>query len=137
MRRTALLLALLLATACTTTAQTGAEDGAVTLRVEPAAVSAGDSLKLVLENGLDEAVGYNLCTSGLEWRRGEAWAPIPSDRICTMELRILEPGQQADFAFVMPERPQLPAGEYRAVTGVEHMTSGGRTEVRSDPFRVE
>ena len=136
MLRPALFLATLLATACTTTAQTGGEDAA-TLRVEPATVSAGGSLKLVLENGLDEPLGYNLCTSALEWRRGEVWEPIPSDRICTMELRILEPGQAADFAFAMPERPQLPAGEYRAVTGVEHMTSGGRTEVRSEPFRVE
>src|SRR5690606_32987735 len=118
MPRSALMLMLMLATACTTTAQSAAEDAAVTLRVEPASVSAGDSLKLVLDNGLEEAVGYNLCTSALEWRRGEEWQPVLSDRVCTMELRILEPGQEADFAFAMPELPQLPAGEYRAVTGV-------------------
>lgn len=131
-----LLLAILLASACTAT-QSPPGEGAVTLRAQPAAVSAGDSLELVLENGLAEPVGYNLCTSALEWRRGEAWEAVASDRVCTMELRILEPGQEARFTFAMPQRPQLPAGEYRAVTGVEHMTSGGRTEVASEPFRVE
>lgn len=136
MTRHALLFTMVIAAGCTS-AQTARDDATVTLRVEPAAVSAGDSLQLMLENGLEEPLGYNLCTSALEWRRGETWQPVPSDRVCTMELRILEPGQEADFRFAMPELPQLPAGEYRAVTGVEHMTSGGRTEVRSEPFRVE
>lgn len=137
MLRPVLLLTMMLAAACTTTAQTAIEDGAATLRVEPTTVSAGDSLVLVLVNGLEEPLGYNLCTSVLEWRRGEAWEPMPSDRVCTMELRILEPGQDDRFAVQMPELPQLPAGEYRALTGVEHMTSGGRTELASEPFHVE
>jgi hypothetical protein len=114
--------------------QPAAAPAGIQLRAEPGELSPGDSLVLVLENGTDEALGYNLCTSGLEQRSGDAWRPVALDRVCTMELRMLEPNQQARFADPLPA--DLAPGEYRAVTGVERMASGGRQDVASEPFRV-
>ena len=104
----------------------GCASPAVTL---DAAVSQDRALELVLHNGSSRAIGYNLCASGLERRSEDGWQPVPSTRICTMELRRLAPGERAGFR-APPE--DLPPGEYRAVIGVD----GGPGEVRSEPFAV-
>jgi hypothetical protein len=103
-----------------------ATPAAVTL---DATVSQGRALELALRNGSSRAIGYNLCASGLERRSEDGWQPVPSTRVCTMELRTLAPGGAARFR-APPEA--LPPGEYRAVTRVD----GGPAEVRSEPFRI-
>lgn len=106
----------------------------VSLAVEPAAASTGESITLLLRNESSGAIGYNLCTSGLERQVGGDWQAVPSDRVCTMELRTLEPGQQARHAAELPGG--LPPGRYRYHTTVERLGAGLRDAVRSEPFRV-
>ena len=50
------------------------------------------SLELLLRNGSAQAIGYNLCASTLERRSGDGWQPVASQRVCTMELRLLGRG---------------------------------------------
>lgn len=112
--------------------QSGASD--VTLDVEPNTAAPGDSITLTLSNGTSSAIGYNLCTTGVERQQGSGWEAVPSDRVCTMELRTLEPGRQARYPTTLPD--PLPPGDYRAFTTIELMDAGDRTTVRSDAFRV-
>jgi hypothetical protein len=125
--------------ACGTTGQdeTGGEAVAtdITLRVAPVPATPGDSVSLTLHNGAAEAVGYNLCTSTLERRTGEGWEGVPDDRVCTMELRMLDPGQRADFPLQL--QPDLTAGTYRFSTRIEWLASGTSDLLHTDEFRVQ
>lgn len=109
--------------------------GDVRLNVEPESLSAGDSITLELSNGSAEAVGYNLCTSGLERLSGGEWQAVPSDRVCTMELRTLPGGERVRYELDLPS--DLPAGEYRYRTRVERLDAGEGRMLRSGTFRVE
>lgn len=131
MNKTSAMFALLLVAGCATQSSV---TPAVELRVEPAIVQAGDTITLVLRNNSDTAVGYNLCTSALERQNAGAWQAVPSDRICTMELRSLASGQETRYPFELPA--SLGAGDYRVVTGVENMPSGERNGVASQTFRI-
>ena len=126
-----IVAAALLLCACSTL-RSGAD--AVTLAIEPAAAAPGDSITLTLTNGTSTQIGYNLCTTGLERQEGSGWEAVPSDRICTMELRSLEAGQQTRYRSTLPD--PLSPGDYRAFTTVELMGPGNRETVRSDTFRV-
>jgi hypothetical protein len=106
----------------------------LSLDVQPLSLSPGGSLELVLSNGSSAAAGYNLCSSGLERRVGEGWEPVPSERACTMELRILEPGCQARYTLQLPR--SIAPGEYRYMTRVEDVEKGTHEIVRSVLFRV-
>jgi hypothetical protein len=128
-----LLLALLVTGGCT--GFRSEIDPGIQLLVEPTPAAPGDSVVLVMDNASGEPIGYNLCTSTLERRVGESWQPVPSDRICTLELRTLDPGQEARFAFMLEE--DISAGEYRAVTGVELLQSGEWIDVASEQFRIQ
>ena len=88
------------------------------------------SLELTLRNASAQSIGYNLCTSALERRNGDAWTAVKSRRICTMELRTLEPGSEARYSFSIAD---LPSGEYRARARIEGVT----TQVLSEPFHVD
>jgi hypothetical protein len=132
-RRCALALGLIVAAGCAPV-RTAPASPEIQLAVERSATSPGDSLVLVLENSSGAPVGYNLCASGLERRQGGEWQVVPSDRVCTMELRTLSPGAQTRYP--LAPSPELPPGEYRAVTGVERLTTGERLVVVSEPFRV-
>jgi len=108
----------------------------VRLSVQPTALPAGDSITLVLSNRSSGMLGYNLCTSELERRMGaEEWRAVPSDRVCTMELRTLAAGEDARYRLDLPSG--LAPGEYRFLTAVERLEAGERGSVRSDVFRVE
>ena len=133
-RRLASALAIVLGTYACTSMHPATSSSDVRLRIEPTAAAPGDSVALVLDNGSAEIVGYNLCTTTLDRRSGEAWEPVASDRVCTMELRMLQPGQEARITLALPA--DLAPGEYRAVTGVERMDAGERTGVATEPFQV-
>ncbi len=132
--RNALAVAAILLSACSPSMQAG-EGSGVTLSVEPTSVSAGASVTLVLRNGSASPVGYNLCTSGLQRSEGGAWAPVASDRVCTMELRTLAAGEEARYPLGLPGG--LEAGEYRFLTSLDRMDAAGPDSVTSETFRVD
>lgn len=121
--------------ACSRAAQVESAPAGVVLRVEPESPDAGERVSLVLENGSGGTVGYNLCTSALERERGGAWTPLPSDRVCTMELRTLQPGQSDRYPLELPAG--MEAGRYRFSTGIERMDAGTRESVSTEPFEVD
>jgi hypothetical protein len=111
------------------------------LTVEPRIAAPGATVTLVLHNDTAHQAGYNLCSSGLEQFQSGTWRPVPENRACTRELRIVAPGQQARYQLRLPT--SLAAGTYRFRTGVELQTnaprgttSHGHITVQSEPFIV-
>ena len=94
-----------------------------------ATVSQERSLELRLRNVSAQAIGYNLCASALERRSGAAWQRVASNRICTMELRSLAPGEEARY--VIPLAGLAPGG-YRARARID----GFPPEVATEPVRI-
>ena len=127
-------IAIVLLCGCRSSPQSGASTSEVILTVEPDAVAAGDSVTLTLSNESSGDIGYNLCTSSLERQSNGDWQSVPSDRVCTMELRTLGPARQTEYAIELPE--ELAPGAYRYGTSVEMLEEGIRHVVRSDPFQV-
>jgi hypothetical protein len=105
------------------------------LRAEAEAFVSGGGVRLVLENGSGEPLGYNLCVHALEGRVGSGWSPLPDTRICTMELRLLQAGGSASFDAILPG--DLSAGEYRFRVAVHFMETGRMRDLASAPFTVE
>jgi hypothetical protein len=132
--RTAVPILIALLAACGPALQNDFPVPGVMLSAAPVPAAPGDSVMLTLENGSGEQIGYNLCTSGLERRVGEAWEAVPSDRVCTMELRTLEPGREATFRLQLAA--ELADGEYRFSTRVERMEEGAGYVISTDPFRI-
>ena len=113
---------------------TGGSGGEL-LRTSATVYAPGASGDLILNNARSHAIGYNLCTAGLERRQGGAWVSAErGDRACTMELRLLEPGATASFRFTLPA--DLAAGEYRYSTRLENMTTGSGEVHSSNTFEV-
>lgn len=105
--------------------------GSVSLSAAPARAAAGSAMTLTLRNGSSQTIGYNLCTSGLLTSAG---TPVPSDRVCTMELRTLKPAASATYAWELPT--DLAAGRYRFTTGIDGMSSNRRGSIQSNIFEV-
>ena len=128
-----LILSLLVGAACGVTPGPETPSGA-TLQVAPEQVAPGDTVVLTLLNGASQTIGYNLCTSTLERRVGDEWEPVELGRACTMELRTMEPGGEADYRMALPT--DLAAGEYRFMATVEMMEVGMTEAARSGGFSV-
>jgi hypothetical protein len=128
--------AMLIAVGCTAIPQSAGTLAGISLHVQPETARAVQPgmLRLAHEHA-PERLGYNLCTAHLERRVADDWEAVPSDRICTMELRILEPDSSARYEYGLPAG--LAPGEYRAVTVVHMLETDDRLEVASLPFRVE
>lgn len=96
----------------------------------------GEVATLVLDNPLDERVGYNACTWTLELHRDDGWAPAPheDERVCTMELHTLAAGDTAHTEFALDER--LPDGRYRLRATLHRLDAGSRETYRSGTFRI-
>lgn len=107
----------------------------VALIVEPARVAPGDSVTVQLTTTLGDGIGFNLCSSTLERRLANDWQAVPSDRICTMELRTLVPGDTARFTFHLSDG--LAPGEYRYHIRVVRSPTDEMRDVSSEPFRVQ
>ncbi len=137
-------LAALLSLGCSSSS-TGSEPGRqlsplpgasqITFQAERSTYRRGDTATIVLRNGTDQQLGYNLCHSSRELRTGDSWKRFSPLRICTMELRVLAPG--AETRHKEPITGEWQAGEYRIVTVVERMRSGDRGEIFTPPFTVE
>ena len=124
----------LLLSACT--AGNSSENGSVDIDfdVEPDEVAAGDSIRLELENDTRGTVSYNLCASVLEMESGGEWREMPADRVCTRELRILGPDEEARFRLQLPA--DLAEGRYRFTTGVQLEEGNRGVQLPSETFRV-
>lgn len=114
----------------------------VRLSVEDDRYEPGDSVTLTLENGSDHGIGYNLCTSTLQRRQEDTWTAVDGQReVCTMELRILPPGERATYETNIPSKLRdgspLPAGRYRYVTNIENMDSNTRTSISTAAWKVD
>jgi hypothetical protein len=127
-------LLMLLLGACAAVPVPVSADGPVTLAVEPRSLSPGDSLTLVLKNDSPGAIFYNLCPSVLERRARESWERVPSERMCTLELRRLQPGQEVRYPLQLP--PSVAPGEYRYAARIEDLRNGTHAIVRSGMFLV-
>jgi hypothetical protein len=132
--RTVLSAVTILLGACSPSMQTGDPASDVRLTVEPMPAAAGDSVVLTLHFGTAGQVGYNLCTSSVERQTAAGWEAIPSDVVCTMELRVLEGGQEATWRTAVASG--LSPGEYRYTTGIEAMPAGERHVIASSSFRL-
>ena len=103
--------------------------------VEPEVAAAGSEVTLVLDNRTAAPISYNLCSSGLEHWDGGSWQAVPDTGMCTRELRIVMPGQQARYEKELPS--PLAAGNYRYRTGVERQAANpGFETLFSRPFAV-
>ena len=127
-------LGILLVTACTATppaptSQTSS--GSVEVRLHAERVSPG-TVRLTLDNGASQPIGYNLCSSELQRPSGTSWVRVETGDVCTMEIRALNPGFDATFEKKLPSA--LPAGEYRYVTSVESPMGGSHMLVATAPF---
>lgn len=134
--RSVALLAVVALAACAPVSQTtrSAED-AIVSDVRLLARTAGTArVLLTLENDSSGQVGYNLCASTLERQIGDQWTAMPSDEVCTMELRTLDPARSVAYEKDLPSG--LAPGEYRYVTSVESPLGAAQRIVVSDPFRV-
>lgn len=127
MKMATLLLSLMLGSACAMNSASESTNG-VTLT----AAHSGQAVVLTLRNDSGAAVGYNLCSSTLQRRAGGTWENVPTDRMCTMEIRNLDSGGAATFDHTLPDGTA--AGEYRYVTIVD--ANASRANVASNPFNV-
>lgn len=135
-----LLLALVLVAAgCGTIPETASRTRAETepvLATERKQYQPGQVARLSLSNPLDERIGYNACTWTLELYHDDGWAPAPleGERMCTMELRTLGPGEVATPTFTLDER--LPDGRYRFQAVLHRLDSESRQTHWSAAFRI-
>lgn len=74
----------------------------VVLRAGPETIAAGGSMTLTLDNESAGTIGDNLCASGLERGSGVGWQPVPENRLCTMELRTLQPSDEISEEIASP-----------------------------------
>lgn len=110
---------------------------AVTLRTEfPSYGPDTGVINLRLSNQGSGRIGYNLCHSTLERLQGQGWSEVrPADpRVCTMELRMLGPGEQTVYPYDV--RVRLESGQYRFRTSVHDMGPGTREPLVSNAFAV-
>ncbi|HET7817509.1 MAG TPA: hypothetical protein VFK58_08030 [Sphingomicrobium sp.] len=105
--------------------------GTISLTAAPARARAGETMTLTLRNGSRQQIGYNLCTSRLETAGGRS---VPSDRVCTMELRLLGAAQVANYRYDLPAR--LAAGGYRFATGIDIPGENAGRVIFSNSFDV-
>ncbi len=97
----------------------------------------GDTVRVTLGNGSQQALGYNLCSSALERREGEGWIAVqklPDGAICGAELDVLRPGASA--VGLQPVYSFLRSGTYRFRARVEWPLDDGDATLTSNAFRV-
>lgn len=129
-----LLLLMNLLWACASADVPGDPAGLV-LRIDNGRHAAGDPVTLVLTNGSNEAAGYNLCPSVLSRESSGEWIAVPSDRVCTMELRSLEPGAEDRMTLELPA--DLTPGRYRFETTVFGWETDLQSTLRTEAFEVD
>lgn len=127
-------IAALVLSACSSSMQSADPAAEIIFTAAPATVAAGDTITLTLENDALEQIGFNLCASSLERQTADSWEAVQTDLVCTMELRTLDTGAQANYRAALPTA--LAPGRYRYTTSVEAMQAGSRHAVSSTVFTV-
>jgi len=130
MRRSITLLALVALAAlpaCRSTPVNAGPRAAVELTAGRNAYRPGESATLGLRNYSTTTWGYNGCANSIvERETAQGWATVSQpDRVCTMQLAILGPGQTQTVTVPLPA--DLAAGRYRIALTLarEGDTSGG------------
>src|SRR5688500_16948220 len=135
-------------TADTTTSDTtrtsgGAQSSSVTLTLDRDAYAPGATATMTIRNRGRDTLGYNQCSSrSVEQQQGSGWVAHPEpQRMCTMELRLLNPNETQTATTDIPAT--LPrGGVYRMVLtlGIQRATpsgqSAGSVRATSQTFRV-
>ena len=95
----------------------------------------GGEVTIRLRNATQRQYGYNLCNSQVQRLQGASWVQFQAAaEICTMELRMLQPGGEATFAFRLQQN--IPAGQYRVQTSVEDQAANQSQVLTSNTFAV-
>lgn len=122
----------------TTRADTTRTTGGVTVTVDRGSYSAGATVTLRISSQSRDTLGFNQCSSRtVEKQVGGGWTAHPEpDRMCTMELRMLMPGETQTATTDLPR--DLTPGTYRIVMTFSSQGSGASTSVRAvtQTFRV-
>ena len=116
--------------------QTG---GGATLTLDRTSYAAGATVTMRITSQTRDTLGYNQCSSRVVERQdGERWVAHPEpDRMCTMELRLLMPGESQTATTDLPAN--LRSGTYRIVLSLSPQSAAAtRAGVRavSPAFRV-
>lgn len=122
--------------AATTPAPT-MSDTTVQVTLDRATYAPGDNVTLTLTNRGQRELGYNACTRIVERESNGAWTAVPEpDRVCTMELRLLDKGQTVKE---QTDLPRTTPGRYRLALNFSHESSsaGGPLRVFSAPFTIQ
>lgn len=104
-------------TVSTDTTRTGGEtvqpSGEVTLTLDKSSYARGSTAVMTIRSRSEDTLGYNPCSNrSVERQEGRSWVKHPEpDRMCTMELRLLMPGQTQTANTDVPA--SLTAGTYR------------------------
>ncbi len=116
--------------------RTASPQEGVVLTTNRQSYSTGEQVRLTLRNESRQPLGFNLCMSTLERRQGEEWVPVPADptEVCPAILGLLPAGESTHHTFTLDR--DLPAGEYRFRTELEHMDTGARGAYVSSTFQL-
>lgn len=115
-------------------ADIGETAGGVTLSVDAARYTHGDTIELRLVNSGGASVGYNLCSSVRERETATGWETIEPMRMCTAALYPLAPGTTATSR--EPVDPEWGSGKYRIATTVYVGESHAPHRVATATFQV-
>lgn len=118
-----------------------ADTGGVTLSLDKTAYAPGATAVMTIRSQRADTLGYNPCSNrSVEGQSPSGWVVHPEpNRVCTMELRLLLPGETQTAETDVPA--DLPAGTYRVVLRLRRERSdpaGPDITVTavSAPFRV-
>jgi hypothetical protein len=122
----------------TTRGSAGAQSNEVTLTLDRATFTPGATVTMRITNTGRDTLGYNQCSSrSIERQEGSNWMAHPEpERMCTMEIRILNPKETQTAMTDLPAT--LTPGVYRAVLTLSRQsaTSPGTVRAVSPTFRV-
>lgn len=116
------------------------QPGLVELRTDRTSYRPGGEVTLTLVNHGPAGYTFNPCFRTVQRQEAGAWDTVrETDRVCTMQAWMLEPGATRTAATELP--PSLPAGRYRLLlqlTPTEPATPPAEpTTVASPPFTIE
>jgi len=116
----------------------------VTISLDRATYAVGATAQVTAINGSVLVLGFNQCSSRvIERQQGNDWAAIPEPgRMCTMELRLLNPKETQTFSTTLPQNASR--GTYRMVLNFSRQgpASGDQQpntaiQAYSQPFQIE
>ncbi len=118
-----------------------ADTSGVTLSLDKTEYSPGAAVVMTISSQRSDTLGYNPCSNrSVERDTGSGWVVHPEpNRVCTMELRLLNPGETQTAPTDVPA--DVTAGTYRIVLRLRPERSdaapgSGSVTATSAPFTV-